>query len=84
MRRYAAATEKQMRALFRTLSEKARRRYAAVEADKLGQGGVQYIAELFGIDRKTIQQGREDLQQPTDPAAGRVRKKGAADEARSN
>ena len=78
MERYSAQTERRMRALFATLSEKDRRRYAAVEADKLGHGGVGYIAALFGIDPKTIRQGRADLDEPTDPAAGRVRKKGAA------
>lgn len=78
MGRYSAAIERRMRALFATLSEKDRRRYAAVEADKLGHGGTAYISELFGIDAKTIRRGRSDLDQPADPAAGRVRKKGAA------
>ena len=76
MERYAAEIERRMRALFATLSEKDRRRYAAVEADKLGQGGARYIGQLFGIDAKTIRQGRSDLDQATDPARGRVRKKG--------
>lgn len=77
MERYTARTEQRMKALFRTLSEKDRRRYAAVEADKLGHGGTAYIAELFGIDAKTIRQGLADLDLPQDPAEGRVRKKGA-------
>ena len=77
MERYIARTEQRMKALFRTLSEKDRRRYAAVEADKLGHGGMAYIAELFGIDAKTIRQGLADLDLPQDPAEGRVRKKGA-------
>jgi len=77
MEHYSAQVERRMRALFATLSEKDRRRYAAVEAEKLGHGGVGYIAALFGIDPKTIRQGRADLDQSADPAAGRVRKKGA-------
>ena len=67
-----------MRRLFQWLSEKDRRRYAAVEAAKFGHGGVEYIARLLGCDPKTIQQGREELEQSQeDPATSRVRKKGA-------
>ena len=75
MNGYSAKTERRMVAFFETLSEKDRRRYAAVEADKLGHGGMRYIAELLGIDPKTIRQGRVDLDLPTDAADGRVRKK---------
>ena len=74
---YAPAVELHMLAFYRSLSEKDRRRYAAVEADKLGHGGVEYIARLFGCDHKTICHGRTDVEQlPEDAAAGRVRKKG--------
>jgi len=75
---YPATVEAAMRAFFTSLSEKDRRRYAAVEAGKLGRGGLAYIARLLGIDPKTIRQGRRDLRHPGDPAAGRCRKKGAA------
>ena len=44
-----------------SLSEKDKRHYAAVEAAKLGHGGVSYIAELFGCDRQTIATGLEEL-----------------------
>jgi hypothetical protein len=63
--------------LYRSLSEKDRRRYAAVEAEKLGHGGVQYVAQLFECDPDTIRHGAEDIEQlPTDVAERRVRKKG--------
>ncbi len=63
--------------LYDSLSEKDRRRYAAVEAEKLGYGGARYVSNLFGCDEATIRQGREDIQQlPDDAAEGRVRKKG--------
>jgi hypothetical protein len=66
-----------MRAFFESLSEKDRRRYAAVEAEKLEHGGTEYIAALFGCDPNTIRQGREDVNHlPEDAAEGRVRKKG--------
>lgn len=73
---YSADIEAMMRRLSGWLSEKDRRRYAAVEAAKLGHGGVEYIATLLGCDPKTIRQGLEDLKEPEDPAQGRVRKKG--------
>jgi len=77
MRSYSAVVEEHMKALFASLSEKDRRRYAAVEAEKLGQGGVRYVAALFGCDEDTVRRGREDLEQlPQDEAPGRVRKKG--------
>ena len=75
---YSKDVERAMQRLYGWLSEKDRRRYAAVEAAKLGQGGVEYVTRLFGCDPKTIRQGLDDLQQPDDPAAERVRKKGAA------
>jgi hypothetical protein len=73
---YPEDVERKMEQLFGWLSEKDRRRYAAVEALKLGHGGVEYIAQLFRCDPKTIRQGMQDLDQPQDSAAGRVRKKG--------
>lgn len=76
MQPYNADTERLMKRLFELLSEKDRRRYAAVEAAKLGQGGIEYIAALLGCDPNTIRQGRVDLGLPEDPAADRVRKKG--------
>jgi hypothetical protein len=66
-----------MKHFYESLSEKDRRRYAAVEAEKIGYGGISYIAELFGCDPKTIQSGIDDIDQlPADPAKGRIRKKG--------
>lgn len=79
MREYSAAVERQMVKLYDSLSEKDRRRYAAVEAVRLEHGGVQYIADLFGCDPDTIRHGAQDLEQlPEDEADGRVRKKGEA------
>lgn len=73
---YSADVEAKMRRFHDWLSEKDRRRYAAVEAAKLGHGGVEYIARLLSCDPKTIRQGLQDLEEPEDPAASRVRKKG--------
>lgn len=70
-----------MKCFFESLSEKDRRRYAAVEAEKLGHGGVEYVAGLFQCDPKTIEHGRQDVAElPGDEAIGRVRKKGGPQE----
>jgi len=76
METYALDVERKMKRFFDWLSEKDRRRYAAVEAAKLGHGGVEYVARVLGCDPKTIWQGMQDLEEPQDAAAGRVRKKG--------
>ena len=76
MDRYPEGVEQKMKQFAHWLSEKDRRRYAAIEALKLGHGGIEYIARLLGCDPKTIHQGLQDLEQPDDPAAGRIRKKG--------
>lgn len=74
---YPAQVCKEMRLFYESLSEKDRRRYAAVEADKLDHGGVEYIAAVLGCDPKTIWQGQHDVAElPADEAAGRIRKKG--------
>jgi hypothetical protein len=70
-----------MKLFYESLSEKDRRRYAAVEAEKLGHGGVEYIARLFGCDPKTVGHGLQDVAElPTDEAQDRVRKKGGSQE----
>jgi hypothetical protein len=77
MKLYSGDVERHMRLLYDSLSEKDRRRYAAVEAEKLGHGGEQYIADLFGCEPDTVRHGRQDIEQlPVDEAADRVRKKG--------
>lgn len=79
MQTYAATIERHMLNFYRSLSEKDRRRYAAVEAEKLGHGGKTYIAKLFDCDLETISVGYSDVDQlPEDQAAGRVRIKGGA------
>ena len=73
---YTADVEQKMQRFCGWLSEKDRRRYAAVEAAKLGHGGVEYIARILECDPKTIRQGLRDLEEEEDAAAGRIRKKG--------
>jgi hypothetical protein len=73
---YPRAVEQQMQNFFDSLSEKDRRRYAAVEAAKLGHGGQEYIAQLFGLDPKTVRRGADELEHLPEPHPQRVRKKG--------
>jgi biotin operon repressor len=40
-----------------------RRRYAAIEAQKIGFGGVPYISQVLGISRQTIYTGMQELQE---------------------
>ena len=73
-----AAIEKTMRDFYQTLSEKDRRRFAAVQTRQFGHGGVRYIAEVLGCSRRTIERGLVELEDlPHDPAAGQVRRPGA-------
>ena len=81
MQRYSAHIEEQMVNLYTSLSEKDRRRYAAVEVAKLRHGGTAYVASLFDCDPDTIRHGSADVTSlPEDAAAGRVRKKGRSPE----
>ena len=60
--RYADEIVSTMKRFFESLSEKDRRRYAAVEALKLGNGGQKYISEILGCDPDTVRKATEELQ----------------------
>jgi hypothetical protein len=81
---YAVEVEKSMQVMYRALREHDRRLYAAVEVNKLGHGGIDYIASLLDCDPKTIRRGQHDLEQlQAQPLLNiapreRVRKKGVA------
>jgi hypothetical protein len=75
--RYSPEVEQQMQNFFCSLSEKDRRRSAALQAVQLGHGGIEYMASVLGCSTRTISRGIEELDQiPDDPAAGRVRRPG--------
>ena len=74
---YAPEIEQLLRQYYQSLSEKDRRRFAAVEALTLGHGGITYIANVLGCDPQTIHEGIRELKHlPEDPAGKRVRKHG--------
>ena len=75
-RPFSEETEQYMQGFYGSLNEKDRRRYAGLEANKLGHGGISYIAETFGCDRKTVSKGIDEILDPADIDTSRVRKKG--------
>jgi len=74
---YTPEIEELSRQYHQSLSEKDRRRFAALEAIKLGHGGIEYLARVLGCDPQTIRDGMRELHQlPDDSAGPRVRKPG--------
>jgi hypothetical protein len=73
---YSSTVERMMKRLYLSLRENDRRRYAAIEATKLGHGGIEYIARLLGCDSKTVRQGLAELEAEDELDPERVRKKG--------
>ena len=61
---------------YNTLNERDRRRYAAVEAVKLGHGGIAFISQLLNCDSKTISRGINELKSEDQLNSDRQRKKG--------
>ena len=76
MQAYPAEVEHQMQRFYTSLSEKDRRRYAAVEALKLGWGGKTYISQLLGCDDEAMQLGRQELNDDEALASKRIRQPG--------
>jgi len=65
-----------MISLYDSLSEKDRRRYAAIESQKLAHGGVVEIATLLGCDEKTIRRGLAELDDNELMKQTRIRREG--------
>lgn len=63
MTRYSPEIEQWMRNYYETLSEKDKRRYAGIEALKLGRGGTTYIAQILGCSLHTVRKGRSEIAQ---------------------
>lgn len=55
------ALHEQMNLLLSRLGEAERRWYAAVEANRLGRGGARLVAQITGLDEKTIRRGQEEV-----------------------
>ena len=84
LREADSQTEQRLRDFAGTLSEKDRRRFAAIEATQRGHGGITYIAGVLRISTRTIERGIAELDHlKDDPAAGRVRRPDAGRKKRS-
>lgn len=55
------ARHAQMNLFLSRLDEQQRRWYVALEAERLGHGGERLLAEITGLDEKTIRRGRDEL-----------------------
>jgi hypothetical protein len=75
---YSSEITAQMRKLYQSLSEKDRGRYAAIEAEKLGYGGISYISRILAADRNTIAKGIKELKSESETTFERhiIRQKG--------
>lgn len=75
---YDVSVEQTMQQFYKTLSEKERRRYAGVEALKLGHGGIAYISNLLGCSRRTVSKGIKEVKtlDPDNEPDNRIRRPG--------
>lgn len=76
---YNSEIEAQMRNFYQSLSEKDRRRYAAIEAKKLGYGGISYIRRVLNCDDRTITRGMTELENPLSAQEKRLRQAGGGE-----
>jgi hypothetical protein len=74
---YPPEIESQIRDFYNSLSEKDRRRYAAIEATKLGYGGATYIRSVLQCDDRTIRRGMQELGPTLSNESSRIRQPGA-------
>jgi len=58
MKKYPKEIEEQMANLYKSLN---RRRYAGIEATKLGHGGIIYICKIFECDYSSVSRGQKEL-----------------------
>ena len=59
------------------LDENQRRWYVALEAKKLGHGGIKQMTEITGLDDKTIRRGCRELDDDLrEPPNDRIRHEG--------
>lgn len=68
--------EVNMISFYESLSEKDRRRYAAIEAQKYGYGGITQMSILFNCDEKTIRKGISELSDQEAMSQQKIRRAG--------
>jgi transposase len=70
------AIKSRFEALAPHLNERARRLFAASEAQTAGRGGIAAVAEVTGIARSTIGRGLAELRTPEGASSRRIRRPG--------
>lgn len=73
---YTEVHKKMMQDFYQSLSEKDKRRYAAIEAAKLGRGGISYISKVLGCSRTPIYDGLAELETLSEGDIEGIRKAG--------
>lgn len=73
---YPTEIEEQMYKFHQSLSEKDRRRYAAIEAKKLGYGGISYICRVLQCNDRTVKRGMNELDGSIPKGETRIRQSG--------
>jgi len=71
------AAQRRYQQIAPVLNEQSRRRFAALEAQALGRGGVSVMARITGLARSTIYRGFSDVRNKVTPPPGRIRREGA-------
>jgi len=71
------AARKRYKEMAPVLDEQSRRRFAALEAQALGRGGVSLMSKITGLARRTIYRGLADIRNKYSAEPGRLRKVGA-------
>lgn len=61
MQLYPPQAEAVIAEFYESLNERDRRRYAGIEAFKLGHGGQNYIAKILGCSKKTVRKGAAEV-----------------------
>ncbi len=56
------ALHRRINLLVSRLDEQQRRWYVAMEAERVGPGGDELLSQITGLDPKTIQRGRQELE----------------------
>jgi len=76
MKTYLKDIEAQMVKIYKSLSEKDRRHYVAIEATKLGYGGVSYLSRVFKCNHEVITRGQKELKTEDLEHNNRIRRVG--------
>jgi hypothetical protein len=73
---YTKEVESLMKKYYDSLSEKDKRRYAAIESLKINYYGEQYISKTLDISIETIERGKRELMNGFDTPQDRIRNYG--------